>query len=251
MRDDHGRLEISLTQVIGSALAAVSAAFAASWLGVAGTLLGAAAVSVIATVGTSVYSHSLRRTRARLRTVVLPMHVTPAAHAPTAAAETQQLADAEMPDERPAPAGPARWGVVGAVAASVFLLAMAGVTAIELTTGKSLPALVAGKDDQRSTTIGQVIEGNARSKQSTPKPTPSTTPTSTTTPSATPSPTPSESATPTETPSTEATPTPAGGDSTTPAQAPATVAPGTSDPPTSAPSDVAAADSGAQAAPAG
>src|SRR6478736_216214 len=60
-QEEH-RLSISTTQVIASALAAMSVAFLTSWLGTAGTIIGACIGSVIATVGTAAYSWSLRRT---------------------------------------------------------------------------------------------------------------------------------------------------------------------------------------------
>src|SRR5262249_27727682 len=56
MANDRSRLELSAPQVLGGALAAASAAVASSWLGVAGTVLGAVVVSLVASVGTALYS---------------------------------------------------------------------------------------------------------------------------------------------------------------------------------------------------
>ncbi|HKS45096.1 MAG TPA: hypothetical protein VJT49_08275 [Amycolatopsis sp.] len=50
-------------QVIASALAAVTAAFLGSTLGVEGTVAGAGIASVVTTIGSEVYLRSLRRTR--------------------------------------------------------------------------------------------------------------------------------------------------------------------------------------------
>ena len=61
---EERKLSISTTQVIASALAAMSVAFMTSWLGTAGTIIGACLGSIIATVGTAAYSWSLRRTSA-------------------------------------------------------------------------------------------------------------------------------------------------------------------------------------------
>lgn len=58
---DKGRMELSAAQVVGGALAAASAAAAASVLGVYGTVIGAVVVSVVASVGGAVYTHSVRR----------------------------------------------------------------------------------------------------------------------------------------------------------------------------------------------
>ena len=64
---EERKLSISTTQVIASALAAMSVAFLTSWLGTTGTILGAFLGSVIATVGTAAYSWSLHRTSAAVK----------------------------------------------------------------------------------------------------------------------------------------------------------------------------------------
>jgi hypothetical protein len=61
------RFQLSATQLLATALAAITATIAASFLGVAGTVVGAALASVVSAIGTAVYSHSLRTTRARVR----------------------------------------------------------------------------------------------------------------------------------------------------------------------------------------
>ncbi|MEH6378304.1 hypothetical protein V7793_28810 [Streptomyces sp. KLMMK] len=61
------RLELSLAQVAGSALAAVIAALLAGKLGVYGTVIGAGVVSVVATSGGTVFQHLFKRTGEQLR----------------------------------------------------------------------------------------------------------------------------------------------------------------------------------------
>lgn len=61
-------LQLSGTQVIASVLATLTGAIAASYLGVAGTLVGAAVGSIASTTGTEVYKHYLQRSKERLRT---------------------------------------------------------------------------------------------------------------------------------------------------------------------------------------
>ncbi|MEU2871755.1 hypothetical protein ABZ769_21490 [Streptomyces olivoreticuli] len=61
------RLELSLAQVAGSALAAVVAALLAGKLGVYGTVLGAGVVSVVATSGGTIFQHFFKRTGEQLR----------------------------------------------------------------------------------------------------------------------------------------------------------------------------------------
>jgi hypothetical protein len=60
-------LNLSAAQIIASVLATLSAAVAASFLGVAGTLIGAALGSVVSTMGTEIYKHYLQRSEERLR----------------------------------------------------------------------------------------------------------------------------------------------------------------------------------------
>ena len=61
-------LNLSGTQVIASVLATLTGAIAASYLGVAGTLVGAAVGSISSTMGTEIYKHYLQRSQERLRT---------------------------------------------------------------------------------------------------------------------------------------------------------------------------------------
>ena len=68
--EDEG-LHLSFIQVLASALAAVSGAIVTSAFGVAGTITGAAVMSLIATSATAVYSHSIKRTSRMLRQ---PLH---------------------------------------------------------------------------------------------------------------------------------------------------------------------------------
>src|SRR6476661_9256148 len=61
--------DLSLTQVAGGALAAMTAAALGSTLGVGGTIAGAALASVVAGVAGSLYTASLRTGREKVRTV--------------------------------------------------------------------------------------------------------------------------------------------------------------------------------------
>lgn len=70
MSKEPRKLELSTTQVVASALAAIAAAAASARLGVAGTFIGAGVVSVVATISSAIVGHSLRRTNDRMRTVV-------------------------------------------------------------------------------------------------------------------------------------------------------------------------------------
>ncbi|MEV5679160.1 hypothetical protein [Streptomyces sp. NPDC052179] len=65
------RIDLSLPQVAGSAVAAVAAAVLASQLGVYGTIVGAGVMSIVATCGGSVFQHFFRRTGEQIREVTV------------------------------------------------------------------------------------------------------------------------------------------------------------------------------------
>lgn len=65
------RIDLSLPQVAGSAVAAVAAAVLASQLGVYGTIAGAGVMSIVATCGGSVFQHFFRRTGEQIREVTV------------------------------------------------------------------------------------------------------------------------------------------------------------------------------------
>ncbi|MEU5015462.1 hypothetical protein AB0G35_35435 [Streptomyces sp. NPDC021749] len=61
------RIDLSVAQVAGSALAAAVAAYLAGQLGVYGTIIGAGLVSVVATTGGSIFQHLFRRTGEQIK----------------------------------------------------------------------------------------------------------------------------------------------------------------------------------------
>lgn len=71
------RIEMSATQVIASMLAAVTGAVAASDLGIAGTVIGAAVMSVASTAGASVYKHYIGRSGERLKAAAEAARIAP------------------------------------------------------------------------------------------------------------------------------------------------------------------------------
>ncbi|MDJ1130848.1 hypothetical protein [Streptomyces iconiensis] len=66
------RLDLSFAQVMGSAVAAVIAAFLAGQLNVYGTFLGAGVVSLVATSGGPIFQHFFRRTGEQIKEVAVP-----------------------------------------------------------------------------------------------------------------------------------------------------------------------------------
>jgi hypothetical protein len=223
------RLELSSTQVAGSALAAVSAAFFASWLGTAGTLIGAFVGSVVATVGAATYtwwlrrtSEAVRRTAAQVRetgmgsTVVVPRLRN---RRPEGPAGGEQESDEDQDED-----GPGRWaflrnrpwGKVALLTVGVMLAALASITVVEAVTGKPISALLRG-DKSTGTSVGRLVgnDGSSTTKQpqkkhtSKPSPSPSASPSSAATPSpaASATPTPTPTLIPSATPTAPATPT--------------------------------------------
>ncbi|WP_188306093.1 hypothetical protein [Streptomyces sp. CBMA123] len=177
-KEERKRIDLSVAQVVASALAAVVGALLASELGVYGTIMGAAVVSIGATTGGAVFQHVFRRTGEQLRDAV--------DRGPNQAVNTLRQAPVgpERP-ERPAelPAGPPpvitsewnepqvvrarrRLGWKGYAAASglVFVLAMTPIVAFELATGQPVSATVKGESGNGTSFGGTVAPGGQAPK---------------------------------------------------------------------------------------
>ncbi|MDH6136034.1 hypothetical protein P3T37_005453 [Kitasatospora sp. MAA4] len=248
------RIDLSVAQVAASALAAVVGAVLASELGVYGTIIGAAVVSVGATTGGAVFHHVFRRTGEQLR------EVTDRAAGPGVNALTQ----VPLTDTAPVPAawlpdGPSgewndspvlrarrrwTWKTYTAVSALVFGIAMVPIVSVELAWGKSVHSMTTGQDGGGTSIFpgggGKPDRAPERPPAERQSPSAPTTPRSSTSAgasagasdSASPSPTsspdasrssgaasPSPSATPTPTPTATPTPTPPPAHSATPSEA--------------------------------
>ncbi|MFJ2554006.1 MULTISPECIES: hypothetical protein [unclassified Streptomyces] len=203
------RIELSLPQVAGSALAAIAAAVLASQLGVYGTIIGAGVVSVVATCGGSVFQHLFSRTGEQIRVAAVQakpggrqVPISPERGDPgrrddsTGSADSGRGVDAtrlmpQVPQAAPgsqaspeSPASPSEgftratthgtrvrgWKRPVLAAGIVFGVAMGGITGYELISGQDLSG-------GTGTTVGSVVSGGHRTTPSTP-----------TDPSATPSP---------------------------------------------------------------
>lgn len=198
-------LDMSATQLIGGALAAMTAAVIGARLGSAGTVLGAAVGSIVAGVAGTVYTTSIKRGRDKLAsafvgrvgdTKVEVSQLPAASHCTSATGPNDETSSWETTGwsaptvEQPAASAPASvdpvarsadiaptgrkrsglsWKPVLLGAVAVFALAFAGITGYELVSGQTLSG-------DNGTTITQVSEGNGTS-----------TPTDTSSPSAEPS----------------------------------------------------------------
>ncbi|HEY5845819.1 MAG TPA: hypothetical protein VIT42_03400 [Microlunatus sp.] len=196
------RLDMSGTQLVGGALAAMTAAVIGAQLGVAGTVFGAAIGSVVAGTAGSLYTASLKHTQTKIaaafigrvgdtpvqitttdrttdeRTTVDGWHAVTQPAAAVAPPSPDPVATAAEIDPAGGPAAQGPWKPILVATVAVFLLAIAGITAVEVITGQSVSG-------GQGTTISQVGDG----RSDTPRQVPATDTTSepTTEPSAPPS----------------------------------------------------------------
>ena len=157
------RIQLSATQLIASALAAVTATIAASYLGVSGTVIGAALASVLTVTGNAVYGHSIHRTSERVRTAV-PISgrwLPPAERdglAPTAVLPTPLA-------RRPRSPLPRRLAIASV---AMFAAVLALVTTVELVAGRPLSDLLRGRSGQGTTVFGPAHQARSVPQQPSP-----------------------------------------------------------------------------------
>ncbi|WP_329349187.1 hypothetical protein OG226_14555 [Streptomyces sp. NBC_01261] len=137
------RIDLSVPQVAGSAVAAVVAAKLASYFGVYGTILGAGVVSAIATSGGTVFQHFFSRTGAQFREAT----VTSEEGARTPARP------GEFTEGTVYRARVSSWRRPLLAAALVFGVTMTGITVYELVSGDSFSG---GK----GTTVSAAVTGH-------------------------------------------------------------------------------------------
>jgi hypothetical protein len=225
---------IDITKTLAGALAAVCAAVVGSFLGVAGTLVGAAVASIIGSLGTEIYQRSIDRGTKKLQTLAPTFIKVPAAvGTPAVEAATEEESPSHTVPVESSPgeatsaaAGPARqlrWSRIAMAAGVLFVLAIGSLTAVELLAGKSVASMV-GHSTSGTTTVSSVTD---RGRNADEAPAPAT------------SEAPSEDATtPTDAPTTDPAEAPTTTEQTTgPATAPTTDAPTTDAPQPTPPAD--------------
>jgi hypothetical protein len=201
-------LDLSVTQVLGGALAAMTAAALGSRFSVAGTVVGAALASVIAAVASSLYTASLRRTGQTVR-AVLGGRPADAAGPLSQSGQPQPVSEVAPAVAAPlvgtvdesAKASRRRALIVRAVlgALAMFALTAGALTIYEAASGH---ALSGGK----GTTFSQVQHGGGQdkpTKEKAPTPSQSSDPSDTAEPSADPSAGAQQESSPTAAPSVE------------------------------------------------
>ncbi|MFE7231932.1 hypothetical protein ACFVAF_14880 [Streptomyces sp. NPDC057596] len=164
------RIELSVAQVAGSAVAAVVAAKLASYFGVYGTILGAGVVSVLATCGGSVFQHFFRRTGEQLRGVAASPGPVPAPASAPAGRTPPPVG--EFTEGTVYRARIKSWKRPVLAAALVFGVTMAGITAYELVSGDSFSG-------GRGTTVGYAVTGHRTPSVTPDGPAPTSSPTRT------------------------------------------------------------------------
>jgi hypothetical protein len=215
-----GGLDLSLTQIAGGALAAMTAAALGARLSAAGTVVGAALVSIIAAVAGSLYTASLRRTGDKVKTVFWTgqpneveeptvMEILPDSEGHIAGQRSHLVAP-ENADPSPA-SRKLNWKRIVAAALATFGIAAVSLTVFELATGHAL----SGGD---GTTIQQVREGTSDEGSDNKNNAPTEEPTKKATTAATEEPTavPSEEAASPEPQATTSAPTPEASTAPTP-----------------------------------
>jgi hypothetical protein len=212
-------LDLSVSQIVGGALAAMTAAALGSQLSVAGTVVGAAVASIIAAVAGSLYTASLRRTRDKVKTVFWTgqpneveeptvMEILPDSEGHIAGQRSHLTAPETVTDPSP-PRGPKlNWKRVAVAALATFGIAAVALTTFELVTGHALSG-------GGGTTIQQVSEGRSdkssdtkKKEEPSEKPTKEATTAATEEPTAEPTAEPSKQAPSPERQATTAEPTP-------------------------------------------
>ncbi|HET7475244.1 MAG TPA: hypothetical protein VFJ97_04375 [Dermatophilaceae bacterium] len=177
-RDSGQPAGLSLTQILAGALAAVTTTVALSYLGVLGTITGAALASILSVVGNHYYSRSIEHTRSGVRVVRarLPARTSSDDDRTSRMPVLEEPAGAPLEEPAGPPTGTARVSTQRGrdrralllSVAGVFLVILSGVTVVELAMGRPLSKLL--RNEQGS---GTSVFGNSST------PAPATTPTST------------------------------------------------------------------------
>ncbi|GHB18698.1 hypothetical protein GCM10010377_05560 [Streptomyces viridiviolaceus] len=156
---ERRRIDLSVPQVAGSALAAVIAAKLASSFGVYGTILGAGLVSVIATCGGSLFQHFFKRTGEQIRNTTAVTAKRGGAQARTQVTVQAVPAPGEFTEGTVYRARVKSWKRPLVAAALVFGVTMTGITVYELASGHSMSG-------GGSTTVGNAFSGGGSSSGS-------------------------------------------------------------------------------------
>jgi hypothetical protein len=152
--------QLRIPKLLAGALAAVSGAVVASFLGVEGTLIGAAMVSLLVAPAEALYTHSL----ASAHKVARRSLVRRVGEQAGASEEGASEAGASQEGASQAQPQPIRWQRVAVAAVLAFGIAVVAITGVEAVANQPLASLVGSRSQQGgSTSVGVVVAGADRS----------------------------------------------------------------------------------------
>lgn len=150
--------EINWFAAAGSALGAVSSAVLLSTLGAAGTLAGAALGSLTITVGGSIYTQSLQKTKARVDTLRATGSVPRQDPGQTAVDPVATAGSSPVQSPKPPrkPLGETLrglpWKRITVLAVGLFVVTMVVILSFELSTGRPVSSFTGGSSETRTGT---------------------------------------------------------------------------------------------------
>jgi hypothetical protein len=152
--------QLRIPKLLAGALAAVSGAVVASFLGVEGTLIGAAMVSLLVAPAEALYTHSL----ASAHKVARRSLVRRVGEQAGASEEGASEAGASQEGASQAQPQPIRWQRVAVAAVLAFGIAVVAITGVETVANQPLASLFGSRSQQGgSTSVGVVVAGADRS----------------------------------------------------------------------------------------
>ena len=196
--DDRHSAALDWRQVVGGAGAASVVAYATSRVGLAGTIGGAAVMSVVAAITSTYLTRAARQTERQVRKVARLKSAAASAHAPTAAETRDTQPDVALPHPEPVDTPDTDdsrwpWRAVAIFAGVVFVVTIAVVYFVGIATSAEQPLAPRESAPQPASSS---TEGNPQptvtvtaSEDDAPASTPTVTGTSTPTRTATSSPT--------------------------------------------------------------
>lgn len=187
MGEEQPKVKVDWVQAAAGALTAITSAVLLSTVGVAGTLIGVAAGSVLGTVGNSVYSHYLRMSKERVEAAKMRAdarvkaaaqraarararasasgpadpRVRRAEHDLEEAREEQVVAEEEARPSWREVVSELPWRRVLAVSGAVFVVALGAILTFEAITGRAISTYTGGSDENTRVSIPGVGSGQS------------------------------------------------------------------------------------------
>ncbi len=223
MGGEQRKFELTGPQIVGSTLAAVTAAVAASYLGVTGTVIGAALVSAATTVGSAVYTHYLRRTGEKVKRHTVGAWREHAAEDVADGGPSTLLVATELAAELAAEPSPRRrlpWARVAAAAALVFAVSMGSILAYQSLAGQTVADQITGTPRKKTERDKPPVQRDKHAEPAPQAPPPPSATASSTDPSPPTSSSPTPTPPPTQTPADEPASTPTAATTPEPAGSP-------------------------------